>query len=99
MSEADEKLEAWYIETYPDDPDVYNDHFLHVGYECALNWHGVVYIDAFDALDSPKVRDLLNGRGHEIRRFVRAYNKGVLDRPFIVPGIARHASPKLISQS
>ena len=74
-----DQLARWYAIAYDEDVDE-DDFWLTLGYESAIKWHGAVYYDAFDALNNPECCNRLNGRADAIRRFVRAYNKGVEDR-------------------
>lgn len=82
----DAKLERWYMETYPDDEDVIDNLWLHVGYENGLmEW----VTDVYEAFQDYRVNYILSGRtAATYRRFARAYAKGVQDRPVIVQATA-----------
>lgn len=89
-----EQLDAWYHDQYPDDPDYYNDHWLHSGYK-----HGrdADVLDVWEGLQMPEVRGLLNGAGqYQLRRYARAFEKGLMDRIVTIDGQARDKRQSLL---
>lgn len=74
-----DELEKWYTAHYPDDPDVYNDHWLHTGYNLGLaDW----IEDVYEAMQDIHIRcRLSSAAAYQLRRFARAYAYGVETRP------------------
>lgn len=82
-------LELWYYNTFGWDGNVVRDVWLINGYDYGLtDW----ITDEYEAL-TMMCEHLPNANAEALRRFVRAYHKGVEDRPVIVVGAI--ARPKL----
>jgi len=82
---SNEDLQSWYRAAYPDDDATHDDFWLLTGFSEGLDQIGMKHADVFDALVySNAGPQLAHANAMSLRRFARAYEKGVQMRTQVI---------------